>query len=59
MHAFMQISQISDMVDEDSVIAWFDDILVPTIKRFQSLDTTSNLGNYLVAYVGVSSISEV
>ncbi len=59
MHAFMQIFQISDMVDEDSVIAWFDDILVPTINNNQSSVTTSNLGNYLVAYVRVSSISEV
>lgn len=56
---YMQISEISDIVDEGSLISWFDDVLVPAIKKFQCSVTTSNLGNYLVAYARASSISEV
>ena len=55
---YAQISGMSYIVDGDSLISWFDDILVPGIKKFQS-SVTSNLGNYLVAYARASSISEV
>ena len=40
---YVQISGMSDIVDGDSLISWFDDILVPGIKKFQSSVTAVTL----------------
>ena len=54
-----QVAQASDMVDSNDLLRWFDNIIMPTVQKSQRTVSYNSVGNYLVVFARVSSISEV
>ena len=47
------------MVDSNDLLRWFDNIIVPTVQKFQRTVSSNSIGSYFVVFARVSSISEV